>query len=350
MNLALVTPFYFPSVRGNSITVQRIESGLKDRGLEVRVFSLDRQDGRAILAGLRDLRPDVVHAFHATVAGPLAAEAAQAMGIPAVVTLTGTDVNQDLFDPGRRPIVLSVLEAAQAVVVFHASIGDALRREVPEVSAKLRVIAQSVRCIESTYDLRGTLGLRPGDFVFFQAAGIRRIKNIPSVFPPLTRLQAQCPNLRYVLAGPVIEPEEAARVTSGLRGYPWATYLGTLDHQDVCACLSSVEAAINSSLSEGGMSNAVLEAMGRGVPVLASRIQGNSSVILDGEDGFLYDSEEEFEAKAERLLREPGVRKAMGERAKRKVAALYGPDGEIGQHVALYRSVMAGARSQHGWT
>jgi hypothetical protein len=53
MILALVTPYYFASVRGNSITVQRIESGLRDQGLTVQVFSLDRQDRDAILGGLR---------------------------------------------------------------------------------------------------------------------------------------------------------------------------------------------------------------------------------------------------------------------------------------------------------
>jgi hypothetical protein len=30
MNLVLVTPYYFPSVRGTSVTVQRIESGLRE--------------------------------------------------------------------------------------------------------------------------------------------------------------------------------------------------------------------------------------------------------------------------------------------------------------------------------
>ena len=103
MILALVTPHYFPSVRGNSITVQRIESGLRDQGIEVQVFSLDRQDEAGILAALRRARPDVVHGFHATACGALIGEAARALNIPSVITLTGTDVNLDLFDPARRP-------------------------------------------------------------------------------------------------------------------------------------------------------------------------------------------------------------------------------------------------------
>ena len=342
MILALVTPYYFPSVRGNSITVQRIESGMRDQGVEVEVFSLDRQDRGTILAALGRARPDVVHGFHATVSGPLVTEAARLLDIPSAITVTGTDVNQDLFDPARRPLVREVMDAVQAVVVFHEAIGEKILREVPAIRDKLRVIGQAVLCDGSRYDLRGAAGLHPGDFVFFQPAGVRRVKNIPTVIPWLATLHQEHADLHYVLAGPVIEPEEAARATGMLRGLPWATYLGALDHEQICAGLSAVQVVINSSLSEGGMSNAVLEAMSKGVPVLASDIEGNRSVITDGEDGFLFGSAAEFLAKADRLLDDPALRAVMGHRARRKIAAHFRLEGEIDRYLALYRDLVAG--------
>ena len=344
MIVALVTPYYFPSVRGNSITVQRIESGLRDQGLEVEVLSLDRQDRGAILAALGRARPDVIHGFHATASGPLVTEAARLLDIPSAITVTGTDANQDLFDPTRRPLVRAVLEAAQAVIVFHDAIGEKIRREIPTVCDKIRVIGQAVLCDGSRFDLRGAVGLHPGDFVFFQPAGLRRVKNIPMVIPWLGALHGRHPDLHYVLAGPVIEPEEAARVTDTLHGLPWATYLGALDHEQICAALSAVQVVINSSLSEGGMSNAVLEAMSKGVPVLASDIEGNRSVITDGEDGFLFGSADEFLAKADRLLDDPALRAALGHRARMKIALHFRLDGEIDRHLSLYRSLVAGGR------
>ena len=42
---------------------------------------------------------------------------------------------------------------------------------------------------------------------------------------------------------------------------------------------------MNTSVSEGGMSNVVLEAMYIGKPVLASSIEGNSSIIKDNFSG-----------------------------------------------------------------
>jgi glycosyltransferase involved in cell wall biosynthesis len=342
MILALVTPYYFPSVRGNSITVQRIESGLQDHGVEVRVFSLDRQDRREILAALAGLCPDVVHGFHATVTGPLVTEAASHLRVPWAITLTGTDVNQDLFDPTRRPLVHAVLNAAGAIVVFHETIGEKVRREIPAVASKIRVIGQAVQCDGSRYDIRGILDLHPGDFVFFQPAGIRRIKNIPSVIPLLATLRRHHRDVRYVLAGPVIEPDEAAHVTGLLRGHDWATFLGALDHDQICAALLGVQVVINSSLSEGGMSNAVLEAMSKGIPVLASDIEGNRSVIADGDDGFLFASPAEFLAKAGRLLDDPALRAVMGHRARMKSATQFRLEGEIGKYLALFRELVAG--------
>jgi len=343
MIIALVTPYYIPSVRGNAITVQRIESGLRDHGLTVRVFTLERESPQAIAAGLEAFRPQIVHGFHATATGPLVAEASRRLGVPAVLTLTGTDVNHDLFDPARRATVLGAVQAVQAVVVFHESVRTLLVRDLPPVGSRVHIIAQAVRCDEEAYDLRTKLGLEPDDFVFFQSAGIRPVKNIPSVIPPLTRLQARHPRLKYVLAGPVLDDHEGARVREMLRDLPWAFYLGPLTHGEVCAVLTQVEVVLNCSLSEGGMSNAVLEAMSKGVPVLASDIPGNRSIIQDGADGFLYASEAAFLARAEALLTQPARREAMGHRARQKIAARFHPAEEIGGHLALYRSLLGAA-------
>jgi len=343
MILALITPYYFPSVRGNSVTVQRIESGLRDHGITVRVFSLDQDSPEKVHAALLELQPQVVHGFHATATGPLIVEVSRRLRVPTVITLTGTDVNHDLLDPARQPTVFETLGAVQAIVVFHESVRSRLLRECPTAGPRVHVIGQAVQCGEDVYDLRHRLGLTPADIVFFQAAGIRPVKNIPSIIPPLTRLQARHPRLKYVLAGPVIDDQEGARVKALLQGLPWAFDLGTLTRDEICAILTQVEVAVNSSLSEGGMSNAVLEAMSRGVPVLASDIPGNRSIIQDGVDGFLYDTEAAFTAHAETLLTQPACRAALGRQARRKIATQFRLEGEIGGHLALYRALLARA-------
>jgi L-malate glycosyltransferase len=344
MRLALITPSYLPTLRGNAITVHRIASGLAERGISVRVCALDRDAPDAVRAALAAARPDLVHGFHATVAGALAVEIGQALAVPAVVTLTGTDVNADLFDAARRPALLQTLGRADALVAFHASIAAKLLREAPALAGSVHVIGQAVRMPGRAFDLRSHLGLEPAHCVFLQPAGIRRVKNIPAVIPAMEALQRRYPQLRYVLAGPVLEPEEAARVAAMLRGCAWARFLGPIPHEQLCAGLPAVDVVLNSSLSEGGMPNAVLEAMAQGVAVLASDIDGNRSIVTDGIDGFLFGSEAEFAAKAERLIREPDLRRRLGERARQQIAATCRPEEEIDQYRALYERVL-GARA-----
>jgi glycosyltransferase involved in cell wall biosynthesis len=88
--------------------------------------------------------------------------------------------------------------------------------------------------------------------------------------------------------------------------------------------------------------------MSRGVPVLASDVDGNRSIVLDGEDGFLYGSESEFLRKAERLMDDPALRTALGDRARAKIAARHRPGDEIEGYLALYRELI-GRRGEGGW-
>ncbi len=341
LRVALVTPYYAPAVRGNAVTVQRITSGLTDRGLHVTVIALDNvPNPEAVAERLAQFRPHIVHGFHAYHTGPLVARAARSLDVPAVITMTGTDVNHDLFDPARRPAVAAALEDARAIVVFHEAMAEKLGRELPGLRGKVRVIGQSVRCDEERFDLRARLGLGPEAFLFFLPAGVRRIKNVLYAVKPLEALRRRHPAIHLVIAGPILEEAEGERLRAAAVDRPWIHPLGPLSHGEICACLRTVDVVLNTSLSEGGMSNAILEAMSKAVPVLASAIEGNRTIIADGVDGLLFDTEEEFEAKAEALLRDPVLRRRLGGAGKAKVDQEFPLRAEIGEYEALYQSLI----------
>lgn len=341
MRLGIVTPFYVPSVRGNSITVQRIESGLRDYGVTVRVWSME--DGPSpdeILRGLAAFTPDLVHGFHVSSSGQIVTDAAFRLGIPSILTVTGTDVNTDLFDPHRRTEVMDVLRRATRIVVFHDCIRAKLMGELPEIADRIRVIGQTVRCRETSFDLRRHLGLTRDDLIFLIPAGIRRVKNVIFCLKPLDALRIQYPQIKAIFVGPIIEAAEGVRLQETLRDYPWAFYLGSVPHEQLCAMLGSVDVVINSSLSEGGMANSILEAMSCGRAVMASDIEGNRSVVRDEIDGLLFASESEFAHKAERLIREPDLRNALGKNGKEKIEREFSQEGEIRAYFQLYQDAL----------
>ncbi len=341
MQIALITPFYYPSVRGNSVTVQRIASGLRERGHRVEVYSLEAfQDRREIPLAIRAFDPDLLHGFHAFATGDLVMVEARRAEVPALVTITGTDVNVDLFDPERRGKVVETLRQTSGIVAFHETIQEKLLKEIPELGGRIRIIRQTVACDERPDDYRARWGLSPRHCIFFFAAGIRKVKNLPFCVPSLSRLQARYPDLRVLYAGPILEAEEGKRLLNLLAGNDWARYLGEVPHEEVCSMLQEVDVVVNSSLSEGGMSNALLEAMNGGVAVLAADIEGNRSIVEDEVDGLLFASEEDFERKAERLILDPDLRRRLGSQAKAKIEKEFCREREIDAYEQFYRDLL----------
>ena len=136
MRVLLVAPHSLGEPRGNSVTLARLAAGLRAAGARVKLLGPDQADPRG--------RFTIIHAFHATKAGPRASELAKQRGAGLVVTLTGTDVNQDLFDPKRGIVVRRVLEQASALVIFNTAGRARLRRYSKTWAAKTRVIPAAV--------------------------------------------------------------------------------------------------------------------------------------------------------------------------------------------------------------
>src|SRR2546422_10679318 len=103
--VALLSPFAFPSVRGNAVTVARVARGLRSRGVELDVWDLSLRPEATVEAEVEAFRPTLVHAFHAFRAGPLALRLARRAAIPPVVTPTGTPAHHKLFGPARPSTV-----------------------------------------------------------------------------------------------------------------------------------------------------------------------------------------------------------------------------------------------------
>src|SRR5205823_6096484 len=118
---------------------------LSTRGIEPRVWGLSAGDAATVEREVCQWRPDLVHAFHAFHAGPLSARVARLLGLPLVVTLTGTDANHDLADAQRGPTVREVLEGAAAITVFHRSIGARVSAARPERAGPGVAISEQCR-------------------------------------------------------------------------------------------------------------------------------------------------------------------------------------------------------------
>src|SRR6266540_6816115 len=340
--LALLTPFAFPSIRGNAVTVERVARGLRARGADLEIWDLSTMTPSSIERRAAEYQPALIHAFHAYRTGPLGLTLARRIGCPLVVTLTGTDVNLDLFDAERTAAVRQVLEGAAALTVFHDSVAALAARAVPGIPGRVVIVPQSV-------DVRDP-GLAPGAApgargpVMLFPAGIRPVKRPLFPLAPLGAVAGRYPgfDLRYV--GPILDAVEGAALLRALDGRSWTRYLGEVPHAAMPAVLRDADVVLNCSLSEGGMANSVLEALAFGRAVLASNIEGNRSLVEDGVTGLLFDTAEEFAARAERLLGDPELRRRLGEAGRDRINARFSPARELHGYLAMYARLASALR------
>ena len=340
--VVLLSPTPLDSPRGNAVTVARIARGLRARGVDARVWHApDAAAAAALQSEAAQMRPALVHAFHARHAGPLGRTLAAAAGAPLVITLTGTDVSEDLPHPARGPGVRETLRAAAGVTAFHTSVVGALGADGSALGDRLAVVPQSV-----SFEPSGAATPPPisGDPCLLFPAGIRAVKRPGLPLSALEGLVRRRPAARLWYAGPVLEPAEHARLVDGLTARPWARHLGAVPHAAMPALFATADIVLNCSRSEGGMANAVLEALALGRAVLASDIPGNRSLIEPGVTGLLFRGETELAEGAERLAADPTLRSRLGEAGRRLVAERFTPAVEAEGYLAIYARVWADGR------
>jgi glycosyltransferase involved in cell wall biosynthesis len=128
--------------------------------------------------------------------------------------------------------------------------------------------------------------------------------------------------------------------------------LGLLDHirflgevRDVPALLARASVFVLSSLSEG-ISLALLEAMARGLPVVATRVGGNPEVVVEGETGLLVPARSEVELAwaMQRLRNDPEGSRRMGEAGRKRVLQHFDVRQMVAAYEALYLDIL-GRRS-----
>ena len=339
--VAALTPFAFPSVRGNAITTERIVAGLRERGEDVAVWDLSSVAEADVAADVEAWRPALVHAFHAYRSGPLALRLARRLEVPLVVTLTGTDANHELLDPEHAPTVRRVLEGAAIVTAFDASIGERVGAVLPDVRARLVIVPQAARfAAAEPFDLDARWPLPADRVLFVLPAGIRPVKAPRRPLAPFDRVVAAEPRVRLLYVGPVLDATEGEALAKALVGRPWARHLGAIPHAAMPGLLARADVVLNSSVSEGGMANSVLEALALGRAVLAADIPGNRALVEPEVTGLLFHNDAELQAAALRLARDATLRARLGAAGRARVAERYPPSREIEGYLAVYRRLI----------
>ncbi|MGO9269601.1 MAG: glycosyltransferase [Terriglobia bacterium] len=170
------------------------------------------------------------------------------------------------------------------------------------------------------------------------------VKNHPLFLRAAARLATAFPTLEFVLVGDGLLRRSLERLAEqcGLGGR--VRFLG--NRRDIPAVLAALDVSVVPSFSES-LSNAILESMAAGVPVVATRVGGSPEVVRHGETGLLVpaDDEDALVEAIEELVTQPELRRKCGRQARELASACFGFDQVRGQFEQLYRDVLA----EKGW-
>jgi glycosyltransferase involved in cell wall biosynthesis len=185
-------------------------------------------------------------------------------------------------------------------------------------------------------DARGRLGYQSDDFVVGMVAGFRPEKNHDVFFRALTLAASAIPSLRVLAVG---GGELLERYQRSLHDTPigrHTVFAGAVP--DVLPYLWAMDVGCLTPGSNEGFSNAIVEQMATGLPMIVTDVGGNAEAVLDGETGFVI-APGDPEALAKALVRvyeNPRQRDAMSRASRRRVLQCFSLEQMCSAHAGLY--------------
>ncbi len=191
-----------------------------------------------------------------------------------------------------------------------------------------------------------------GAVVIGTASIIRPEKGFPLCLSAFKELQNVCPNTYLLHIGDFANPEEKemSKKLIGKLGLKRRVFFtGFVPHNEVLCWMKEMDIFIFPALY-CGTSNTLLEAMGIGLPVIASDIEGINRFIIDGEDGLLTQprATELLGHMMKLLVENTDLRERLGRVAKLKVKKQFSANKELEFYQDVYHGVIGSFRAQKG--
>lgn len=309
---------------------------------EAEPFSIALASKMADVASYHGL--EIMHAHYAIPHASAALLARMALDgkLKVVTTLHGTDITVVGSDASYLPMVKLAIRASDAVTAVSQYLKDETYRTF-QVDRPIEVIPNFIAPFQGERPNCRSWLAPCASPILVHISNFRPVKRVMDVMKTFELVRAQHP-ARLVMVGDGPDRAEAEAYARE-RGFADAVrFTGKqLDIDTVLAC--SDVFLLPSATESFGL--AALEAMAHRVPVIASRVGGLPEVVRHGVDGYL-EPLGDVAAMAEdvlTLLRDPRLRRTMGEAAQQRALTTFAEGPVIDQYEALYEQALHGSKT-----
>jgi glycosyltransferase involved in cell wall biosynthesis len=370
--VAMIIQRYLPHMGGAERQLQQLAPRLRERGYDVCIFTrhekgLLRKElidgiqvhrlpsiGPKALAGatftvsalveLTRLQPDLVHAHEILTPSSIATFSRNINRHPVLVKILRGGARGDIYKLKRRPSWRSYFEnlkrKVDAFVVISEEIDDEL--SALQVPRNKRVFipngVDTERCSPVSDDqkmnLRARLSLPLNAILVVYAGRLVPEKRIDTLLKVWGDIRSKYSNAYLLILG---DGSEEPR----LRDMQVEAVQFTGQVPDAVPYLQAGDLFVLPSSTEG-LSNAMLEAMSCGLPVLATAVGGAPDVIEHNTSGYLIppDDPDSLQRGLETLLADEALRLKLGSNSRTRILASFSIDSVADRLAALYKRLL----------
>lgn len=322
-----------------------LEETLRSAGVPVTVigkrWKVDPLAFWRLKSLIRRLKPDIVHTW-LFAANSYGRQAAIAAGVKHIVA------GERCVDPWKSTLHLTIDRAlakrTERIVTNSSGVKEFyVSRGLPP--EKFTIIPNGIRVTEppepiSRTELLAELGLPPDTDRLIGVVGRlwpqKRVKDLLWAAELLKTARDGC-HLLIIGDGP--QRWRLQRYRDQLRLADRAHFLG--ERPDVSRLMPHFDVLWLGSGYEG-QSNAIMEAMAAGVPVVATDIPGSRDLVVPEETGYLVPvgDRAEFSRRTTWLFDEEPLRQRMGAAGRQRILTHFTVEQMIARHAELYRGLL----------
>jgi glycosyltransferase involved in cell wall biosynthesis len=206
----------------------------------------------------------------------------------------------------------------------------------------------SVPAAQQRFEARTRFGFGAGDFVVGMVAGFRPEKNHDVFFAGLARALAKIPALKVLAVGGGELLSQFQEKISHSELAQRVVFTGELLH--VLPCLWSMDVACLTPGSNEGFSNALIEQMAVGLPLIVTDVGGNAEAVIDGVNGYVVPAGD-ASALAAALIKTYESRegqRAMGHASRQRAEERFSLDRMCAEHARLYQALCPARQPVNG--
>jgi len=267
---------------------------------------------------------DLTHSFFSVPCGFLSLILKYKFDLPYIVSLRGSDVPgySDRFGKVYgilTPIIKHIWTKAGAVVSNSNGLRELALRAKPD--QKIDIIYNGI----DINDFKPNQSLKSQDkfIITLGASRITARKGIKYLIVAISKLVQSHPNILLKIMGEGNDKKNLSVLVSGLKLDQNVQFLGRIPREKTTAYYQEANIFVLPSLNEG-MSNAMLEAMACGLPLIATDTGGTKELLTDRQNGLIVKMENsaDLAEKIEKLISDESLREKMGQESRQRAEKL----------------------------